>query len=215
METPKNPLSINYRIREGLGRLATALRMDDWAKAKTIGVNPAQLAILTLLESRGRNGVAVREISSQLGVSQPSATDSINALERKGLLRKQRGLADRRSVDIVLTEEGANALVAADTLPTIIERSIGSLEKDVQVELLVTLVQMIRQMQQTDGFPLQRMCVTCRFFDPYIHADDHSPHHCNFVNASFGQRDLRVDCRDHEQADPARQAATWKAFTQG
>ncbi|NSY20174.1 MarR family winged helix-turn-helix transcriptional regulator [Neorhizobium sp. AL 9.2.2] len=215
METPKNPLSIDYRIREGLGRIATAMRVDDWNRAKLIGVNPTQLSILTFLESRGEDGVSVKEISNQLGVTQPSATESISTMERKGLLRKQPGQTDRRGVTVVITDAGADALLAADKLPTMTERSIAGLEKDVQVELLVALVRMIRQLQQADSFPVQRMCVTCRFFEPFAHADGSSPHHCHFVNASFGQHDLRIDCREHEQADPAYQAATWKAFTQG
>jgi hypothetical protein len=49
METPKDPFSISVRIREGLSRLATAMRVDDWDRAKAAGLNPTQLAILTLL----------------------------------------------------------------------------------------------------------------------------------------------------------------------
>jgi hypothetical protein len=35
------------------------------------------------------------------------------------------------------------------------------------------------------------------------------------VNAAFGDQLLRLDCNDHESADPAAQAATWSAFKTG
>ncbi len=82
METPKNPLSINYRIREGLARMAMIARLDEWNRAKASGVNPTQLAILTLLEGRG-SGMGVKDVAAHLGVSQPTATDSILALEKR------------------------------------------------------------------------------------------------------------------------------------
>jgi hypothetical protein len=48
-----------------------------------------------------------------------------------------------------------------------------------------------------------------------VHADTARPHQCDFVNASFGQRDLRIECREHETAPPDSRAATWEAFQGG
>ncbi|WP_261334210.1 MarR family winged helix-turn-helix transcriptional regulator [Rhizobium leguminosarum] len=213
METPKNPLSLNYRIREGLSRLAMAMRVDEWERAKAIGLNPTQLAILTLLEGR-KGGLGVKEIAAHLGVSQPTATDSINALGKKGHVEKRAGQGDRRSIGVHLTPAGLAAL-RHDTEGQLAEQAIGSLDDGEQQQLLITLVKMIRHLQEKDAIPVQRMCVTCRYFAPFVHADEERPHHCHFVNASFGQRELRVDCRDHELADPSSRAATWETFETG
>lgn len=210
METPKDPLSVNYRIREGLSRLAMVARVDDWNKARLSGLNPTQLAILTLLE--GRNSLSVKEIAAHLGVSQPTATDSINALERKGLLQKQPGITDKRAVGISPTAAGMAALQTADTDENLAQSAVGALDDGEQQALLLSLIKMVRHLQEKDAIPIQRMCVTCRFFAPFAHTGEARPHHCNFVDAAFGQRDLRLDCRDHDQADPASRAATWDAF---
>ena len=212
METPKNPLSINYRIREGLARMAMIARLDEWNRAKASGVNPTQLAILTLLEGRG-SGMGVKDVAAHLGVSQPTATDSILALEKKGLVVKRADAADKRAVSVALTEDGLAAL--AHEGGDLGEQAVGSLEDREQEELLLALVKMIRHLQEQNAIPVQRMCVTCRFFGPFAHPDEDRPHHCHLVNAAFGQRDLRVDCREHEQADPAIRAATWAAFQTG
>lgn len=215
MTTPKPPLSINHRIREGLARLATVQRVDDWNRAKVSGLNPTQLAILTLLEGRGANGLGVKEIAAHLGVSQPTATDSIQALERKGYLAKRPGETDRRAVRVALTSAGNEALSAADITEDLAEKAIASLDAQEQEDLLLMLIKMIRHLQEAEAIPVQRMCVTCRHFAPFAHADAARPHHCNFVDAAFGQRDLRIDCRDHEEADPASRAATREAFQPG
>lgn len=211
METPTASKSLTYRIHEGLERIATALRSDDWASARAVGVNPAQFAILSTLEGQA-TGLSVQAITTQLGVSQPSATDSISALERKGFVSRSRSPHDRRSVLVVLTEEGLSALSDARATRSTAERAAGSLDLDQQQQLLVSLVAMIRHMQETGAIPIQRMCVSCRYFRPYAHADAAQPHHCTFVDAAFGQQDLRIDCREHETADPSVRSANWAEF---
>ena len=213
METPSNPTSVNHRIREALARVAIVMRTDDWNRAKTTGLNPTQLAILQLLEGR-RDGMAVKDIAANLGVSQPTATDSIAALERKGLVAKRNAGTDRRGVNVAITPGGLSALQAGDG-ESAAEQSVNALADHEQEDLLVTLVKMITNLQEIDAIPIQRMCASCRYFAPFAHSDAARPHHCNFVDAAFGQRDIRIDCRDHETADPASRAATWDAFTQG
>ncbi len=215
METPKNPLSINYRIREGLSRVGMAMRIDEWNKAKATGLNPTQLAILTLLEGRDEDGLGVKDIAAHLGVSQPTATDSINALERKQLIEKRQGSNDKRAVRVALTDEGLSVLKEAGEEKGLAEQAVGSLDADAQETLLVSLVTMIRQLQEAGAIPVQRMCVSCQYFAPNVHPDPARPHHCKFVDEAFGQRELRIDCRDHLEADPAFRAATWNAFQPG
>jgi DNA-binding MarR family transcriptional regulator len=213
MKTPKNAHSVNSRIREGLSRVAAVLRSDEWERAKILGLNPTQLAILVLLEGRAE-GLGVKEIAAHLGVSQPTATDSINALEKKGHVEKRPGLADGRSVSVRLSTTGVT-LLRQETESNIIGSAIAALGDAAQEELLVTLITIIRQLQEKNAIPVQRMCVTCRYFDPFAHLESDKPHHCHFVHAPFGQRGLRVDCREHELADPTSRAATWDAFEAG
>ena len=212
METPKNPTSVNHRIREGLSRLAVAMRSDDWNRAKLLGLNPTQLSILETLEGRDA-GMGVKEIADYIAVSQPSATDSINALERKGLVEKRAG-TDKRAVVVGLTGEGRKALLQGNG-KTSAEQTVDALCEREQEQLLLSLIKMIRHLQETGAIPIQRMCASCRYFAPFRHADAARPHHCNYVDAAFGQRDIRIDCREHETADPASRAATWEVFQQG
>lgn len=211
METPTDPTSVPHRIGEALGKLAQAMRADEWTRARSLSLNPAQLAILEHLDGRPA-GQGVREIAAQLGVSQPSATDSISALERKGLVSKVVPPDDRRAVNVAISTDGREALRSAGADGPA-ERAAAALPEPDSTVLLVSLIRMIRELQEAGAIPIQRMCVSCRHFRPHAHADALRPHHCQLVDAAFGNRDLRVDCREHETADPAFRAATWNVFS--
>jgi DNA-binding MarR family transcriptional regulator len=204
METPTVATPLDNRVREGLARIGMALRIDDWTRSRHIGLNPTQTTILEALEGR-ENGLSVKEIALNLGVSQPSATDSINALERRGYVAKQPVPGDRRAVTVCITEAVEGAA----------DQAIRALSEAEQEDLLISLIKMIRHMQEAGVIPVQRMCASCRYFRPFVHADKARPHQCDFVNASFGQRNLRIECREHEAAPPASRAATWDAFQGG
>ena len=211
METPDIRTSMPARIVEGLERIATALKSDDWSRAQAVGVNPTQLSILRMLEGRNA-GLSVKDLSSLLGVSQPTATDSILALERKTLVEKRPDKADGRAVCVVVTAAGRSLLDTVREAAGSVGQAAAALDDADQEQLLVQLVRVIRQLQEQGSIPIQRMCVGCRHFRPYAHADAARPHHCTFVDAAFGQQDLRIDCRDHETADPSVRAATWVEF---
>lgn len=212
METPNLTADIAYRLREGLSRIATVLRADDWARAAVISLNPAQLAILELLAGRSE-GVGVKAVAFQLGVSQPSATDSIAALEKKGMVAKYADAGDRRIVLVRATAKGRAALKSAGAVPGAAQLAAAALPADRQADLLGNVIAIIRQLQEAGAIPVQRMCVSCRHFAPNAHGTNAArPHHCRLVDMALGDADLRVDCREHEAADPAVRAANWKNF---
>ncbi|WP_457580419.1 hypothetical protein [Ensifer canadensis] len=91
-------------------------------------------------------------------------------------------------------------------------KSLSALEQE---NLLLHLVKIIRTLQASGASPQQRMCVSCRYFQPNVYAGSKEPYHCAFVNAPFGQPALRIDCGEYEPADASSQAAAWKIFNRG
>ncbi|MBP2301375.1 MarR family winged helix-turn-helix transcriptional regulator [Azospirillum picis] len=214
MDHAPKPDPVLTRLREGFERIALVLRADLWAAAGKAGLNPTQAQVLALLAARPA-GLRPKEIAAHLSVSAPSMADTLAALERKALLRRTPDPADARAVIARLTEEGAaqgQALAAAATQVT---AALARLSPGEQADLLLAQVKLIRTLQQAGAIPVQRLCVTCRHFRPNAHPGEAAPHHCAFVNAPIVDRDLRLDCGEHEAAAPAVQAATWTAFTGG
>lgn len=211
-DTSSEPLP--RRLRDGLERLASVLRADQWSAANAAGLNPTQAHVLSFLAGRGEAGLRVKAIAGHLGVTQPTATDSVAALERKGLVSKQADASDARAVAVRVTQAGRDAVRAIGLSSMATDEALAALSPTDQAALLLLVTKLIRSLQLAGALPAQRVCVTCRHFRPNAHPGADAPHHCAFVNAAFGSRDLRLDCGEHEPAEPSVQAATWRAFTE-
>jgi DNA-binding MarR family transcriptional regulator len=200
-----DPTSIDpaRSVAVGLSKLGLALRTHAWEERGRTGLTPTQAQIVSLLASRG--ALRVGELARLLAVSQPTVSDAVSALEGKGLVGRRPG-ADRR-VQLVALTRGGEAVAASSTeWPDALLAAVESLDPDEQAVLLRGLTKMILELQRRGRIPVQRMCATCRFFRPNVHVDPLRPHHCAFVDAAFGDRELRLDCQDHEPTT-AKEAA--------
>ncbi|MGQ0444027.1 MAG: MarR family winged helix-turn-helix transcriptional regulator [Beijerinckiaceae bacterium] len=201
--------TVRERLIDGLERLASVMRADVRRSAALRGLNPAQDAILRLLLARPA-GVQVSALARHLGVRQPTVTGSVSALERKGLVCRQADSADARAV-VVKVMPNARPQIALGC-PSHTAAALADLSEAEQARLLKTLIKLIRNLQLRKAIPAQRLCVTCKYFRPNVHPRPEAPHHCAFVDASFGDRALRLDCAEHEPANSAEQARNWAVF---
>jgi DNA-binding MarR family transcriptional regulator len=206
---PDQPL--DRRVIIGLAKIGMALKQQAWAEAGGRGLTPTQGQVLALLRANP-DGLRLGVLAEQLGVTAATTSDSVAALHRKGLITKKPTAGDGRGVVVLLTPTGSREAAAASAWPDFLLEAVGELSTTEQATFLRALVAMIRTLQDRGRIPVARMCVSCRFFRPFAHDSPDRPHHCAFVDAPFGDGELRLDCPDHSTA-PAEQAAqNWEAF---
>jgi DNA-binding MarR family transcriptional regulator len=206
---PDEPL--DRRVTIGLAKIGIALKQQAWAEASGRGLTPTQGQVLALLRANP-DGLRLRKLAEQLGVTAATASDSVTALHRKGLVAKKPTADDGRGVVVVLTPTGSREAAAAATWPDFLLEAVGELSTAEQATFLRALVAMIRTLQEKGRIPVARMCVSCRFFQPFRHNNPALPHHCAFVDAPFGDGELRLDCPDHSAAPVEQAAHTWEVF---
>jgi len=206
--------SVTTRLREGFERIALVLRSDLWMASGKAGLNPTQAQALALLAERA-GGLRAKEIAAHLAVSPPTIADTLAALDRKGLVARAQDPADARAMRVILTDEGQKVGRALAQSKSQVTMALAMLSPDQQADLLLSQIRIIRSLQLAGAIPEQRICVSCRHFRPNAYPGAAQPHHCAFVNAAIGDRDLRLDCGEHEAADPALQSANWMAFDTG
>jgi DNA-binding MarR family transcriptional regulator len=200
------------RLSEGLAVLALALQHEQRQQFQSSGVSAMQAAILAHLLSHAGNPQRVKDIAMELGVSQPTMTVSINNLVEKGIIKKVPDPADARASHLKLTPEGRKLAREKPLHTENIQAALASLGDKARGELMVLLTATIRALQVSGAIVPQRQCISCRHFRAYVHKNAGEPHHCNFVNAAFGNAALRFQCSDHETAKPADQSANWSVF---
>ncbi|MEJ5022896.1 MarR family transcriptional regulator [Ochrobactrum vermis] len=211
MEHADHPEPLLERLRDGFDRIALVSRSDLWSAASASGLNAAQAQVLGLLVNRP-SGLRPKEIAAHLSVTPASIADTLSALTRKGLVKREDDLTDARAAIITATPGGLRLGADLARSESKVAEALAGLTPTMQGELLLAQIALIRQLQSAGAIPLQRMCVSCRYFRPQAHPGAAKPHHCAFVNAAIGGRELRLDCGEHEAAAPDVQAATWTSF---
>lgn len=199
------------RVGVGLAKLGLALRQRAWQEAMPRGTTPTQGQIVAFLANHEEPTLG--EVAEGLGIRAATASEAVSALVRKGMVTKTRRPDDRRALRLRLTPDGQALAHESAQWPDFLGAAIEELPEDEQGVFLRGLIRMIRNLQRRGQVPVARMCVTCRYFEPFRHEDPRAPHHCGFVDASFAELDVRIDCGDHQEAEPAQASAAWDAFT--
>jgi DNA-binding MarR family transcriptional regulator len=202
------------RLATGLHKIGLVLRQAAWQESGPKGLTPTQAQLLTLLVASA-TGRRLAELAAELGVTSASASDSLAALERKGLAERSRAVGDARALAATPTAAGRRLAGRLALWPDFLLAALGELDEVERDVFQRALVKMIRSLQVRGRIPVARMCVRCQFFRPHAHADASAPHHCAFVDAPFGDRELRIDCADQVPLPPDEADALWREFDAG
>lgn len=106
------------------------------------GLNPAQWAALRYFGRVGLQACTVTAFARYHGTSKGTASQTIAALTRKGMVERQQDGSDRRLIHFVLTEAGRCAL---DNDPIrMVAQAVADLSPEEQSGLAATLEKLVR-----------------------------------------------------------------------
>lgn len=205
-------MTANANIATGLAKIGMVLRSEAWRRAEATGLSPTQAQILAHLVQRGPARVGA--VADAIAVTQPTASDAVAALVRKGHVKRRPDPEDARAVQLHPTDAGRRLAEELAVWPDALLGAIDALNPPEEAAFTRGLVKMIRALQERGAIPVQRMCVSCRHFRPNAHSDAARPHHCAFVDAAFGDAALRLDCGEHVAADALVQLESWTRFNE-
>lgn len=173
-------------LLERLGRISTNDQAVD-------GLNPVQWEALRYFAKANRFSCTPSGLTVYLAVSKGSVSQTIAALERKGLIRKARNPTNRRSVGVELTAKGSRALandprerMKAD-LKDLKTTELKSLRKALSAVVKAAL-------KARDGLQFG-ICHTCEHYRESH--EDGAPHYCSLLKEPLSQDDSELICREH------------------
>jgi hypothetical protein len=205
--------ALTTQLVAGLEKIGLAMKSRTWRREGRAGLGPLQRQVLTLLRSKPGQRAQVSTVANELAVRLPTASEVIATLERKQLVRRRREMSDGRIVMAHLTAKGNRSCGPSSGMPDRLATATEALSAPEQIVLLTSLVKVIRSLQEQGEISVARMCVSCQYFRPNQHDNADRPHHCDYVNAPFGDRSLRLDCHEFEPASTAQVNEAWANFT--
>jgi DNA-binding MarR family transcriptional regulator len=216
-DDPSNPFDldgdlIEQRLLVGLAKISIVLKSQSWQDAWSQGITPTQSQILSLLLNKDTVGMRLSEVADGLAVTPATASDAVRVLGEKGLITKNKSLEDARVVSIMLTEQGQQLAKQNSSWSDCLMMAVDELSEKEKSIFLLGLTKIIRKLQETGQVSVARMCVTCKFFRPNTSPHTRDPHYCSLVNASFGDRNLRLDCPEHATATLEVSSANWEKY---
>ncbi|MFD9697502.1 MarR family winged helix-turn-helix transcriptional regulator [Lentzea sp. NPDC059081] len=188
----------NTQLLAALTRLGQATRMEAVRNAGPHNLSPLQADIISLFR---RDATALRQsdIVTALASTAPTISDAVRVLRKKGLLDATADLSDARARLVRLTPAGHAEATRLNVYSESLVEAVDTLPEEELAAILRVGTKLMRELENRNLIPTSRMCPTCRFFVPNAHpSDDARPYHCNFVDAAFGDAEIRVTCPDHE-----------------
>jgi DNA-binding MarR family transcriptional regulator len=195
---PPGAQDLDRKLAAALERVGQAVRVQLWDRAKAHGLTPTQLQVLLRLAYDQEERRRVGALATELDVTQPTISDTVAALLRKGLIERHRSGENPRSPLLSLSPRGAGLAEALEQWDIRMRKVIAALPAEEKAEMLRLLFKLMIGLQREGVVTVARMCVTCRFF----RQDAHGPgqHHCALLDLPLAPADLRVDCPEHERA---------------
>ena len=180
------------------GRLAAELidRLGRLLRAEGHGgrLNPAQWDALRYLLRCNRFSNTPGALARYLNATKGTVSQTLNALERKGLVARRPDAASGRVVRLTPTAAG-RALAGDDPLLALADAA--SALKPEQLDAMTRgLSALLARVQDAHGLKPFGICRTCRHFRP--DASGGRPHWCALLTEPLSAKDSLAICAEHE-----------------
>lgn len=160
------------------------------------GLQPVQWQALTYLGAANRFSRTAKALTAWLGQTKGSVSQTIIALEQKGLVSRRQDREDQRVVRLELTDAGRAAL--DQPTPSIVARMLSRLSGEERGAFMALVAKMlIGTIGEQGGRPFGQ-CRTCRHFEAAEEQAD--AHRCALLDVALSDEDSRHICYEQVAA---------------
>ncbi|GLV47269.1 hypothetical protein TJA_04420 [Thermus sp. LT1-2-5] len=171
-----------------LERLAQAERALLTQKAHRLGLSATQAQLLLHLAARPQGVV---DLAHLLALTPATVSEALGALERKGLLAREKDPEDKRRSRLGLTPKGRRLAEALGDYLDPVRRALTGMD---QKALLLPLMRLLEGLVRQGVMADTGMCLTCR------HLRAEGGFRCALLELTLTPEDLRLACPDHNSA---------------
>lgn len=134
-----------------LRRILRATELYERSLAQAAGLTPAKLRVLQILSGRPGGLATPKALATQMGVAQGTVTALVDKLVSLGMVTRTRSEADRRQMNLVITETGRAAVKdAPDALQQRFVRAFERMADWEQAQLVSSLERVAAMLDADD-----------------------------------------------------------------
>ncbi len=175
-------------------RIGQLLRAEEQSE----GLYPVQWTALRYLGQANRFSRTPIALTRYLGMTRGTVSQTLIALERKGLISREPSARDKRSLDVTLTDAGKAAL-ANDPLESLSGAVEAALGKD-SGRLTAALKDVLGKLVAQNEHRLFGQCRSCRHFRAKEGHGGKGLHRCALLDVDLSDADSRQICVEQEAA---------------
>lgn len=193
------------RMAEGLyhllERIGTLLRAASREASGEAGLQPVHLAALDYLARANRYSDTPGAVGEYLGLTKGTVSQSLQVLEREGLIAKRSDPDDKRLVHLAVSGKGKRILRRA-VPPEILQEATKCLANVRLTSLEADLSGVLLALQKAHRSRAFGVCHTCRFL-----ISEATGLRCGLTRENLSVSDSRKICREHEKPEPSEALA--------
>ena len=190
--------NIDSKIVAALEKISEVFRVLLWTEAKEHNVSPIQMQILIFLKYHTTDKQRrIAFIAREFNLTKATISDSVKALEQKGLIKRETDSIDSRSFNFSLTEKGVKLTGMVEHFTVPLDVAIATLSPEQKGYLLSSVFDLIYRLNSQGIISTQRMCYNCHYYG----GDRGQYHYCNLMQAPLAFEDLRLECPEHKMPE--------------
>ena len=161
------------------------------------GLNPAQWEALRYLSRANRFSRSPTAVAEFLAATKGTVSQTLIALEAKGLVRKSASERDKRGARLEITDAGWDLLEGADPLVRVME-AVAELPPLHASLISQALSRVLEALLERNGRRVFGSCLACRYFRRDAHAGrPEGPHLCSAFGSPVSEADAMLICVEH------------------
>ncbi|CAI2719478.1 MarR family winged helix-turn-helix transcriptional regulator [Nitrospina watsonii] len=188
-------------LHDYIERISHLIRSETRIAGTDFDLQPIQLDVLYYLTRSNRYSNTPQGVTDYFGLTKGTVSQTIKALESKGLVQKTPDAKDGRKVHLSVTRSGKKLLERAMPAQVITSawEKIQELDQD---RLLADLKLLLVRMQKVNEMKSFGVCRTCRFNTQV----SETKFFCELTQEALTPNDTTLLCREHTAPTPSASA---------
>ncbi|MCW8931613.1 MAG: MarR family transcriptional regulator [Gammaproteobacteria bacterium] len=180
------------QIYDYIERLGNLLRTDSRRDVAEYGLQPIHLEVLHYLSLCNRYSDTPMGVTDYLGQTKGTVSQTLNVLEKKGLLNKHPDSRDKRMTHLKVSSAGKELLKTSIPSPLFVN-ACEQLTEQSQTQAVKVLQELLQAIQHSNSMKSFGICHTCR----YNHKKEDNTYFCELTQESLSNEDIQLICREH------------------